>query len=171
MIGVPTGDASGLLVIDIDIKNGQNGGAWLDANADALPSTRTHKTRSGGLHLVFKMPTGFDIRNSASRIAPGVDVRGNGGHAWSSMPPSPGHSIADSSEHADMPLWLIRALLHADRDPWRPSSAPARATHAAAKHPNGRDRWRGAARRHAQHQRAPRNDTLNKAAVKLRDGW
>ena len=158
MIGVPTGDASGLLVIDIDIKNGQNGGAWLDENADALPSTRTHKTRSGGLHLVFKMPTGFDIRNSASRIAPGVDVRGNGGYVI--MPPSPGYSIADSSEHADMPLWLIRACMRTETPApiQRPQERHERYTQAAID---------GEVLAVMRAPEGTRNDTLNKAAVKL----
>lgn len=158
MIGVPTGDASGLLVIDIDIKNGQNGGAWLDANADALPSTRTHKTRSGGLHLVFKMPTGFDIRNSASRIAPGVDVRGNGGYVI--MPPSPGYSIADSSEPADMPLWLIRACMRTETPApiQRPQERHERYTQAAID---------GEVLAVMRAPEGTRNDTLNKAAVKL----
>jgi hypothetical protein len=109
MIGVPTGRLSGLVIIDVDIKGGQPGMDWLDSHATLLPETRTHKTRSGGLHLVFKYPDGFDIRNSASRIAPGVDVRAEGGYAcW---PGSPGYSIADHTRPAEMPGWLIQACL------------------------------------------------------------
>lgn len=109
MIGVPTGEASDLVVIDVDIKHDQPGMAWLTKNADALPPTRTHKTQSGGLHLVFKRPEGFDIRNSASRVAPGIDVRAEGGYIVS--PPSPGYQIADNTPPADMPQWLIRACM------------------------------------------------------------
>ena len=158
MIGVPTGDASGLLVIDIDIKNGQNGQAWLDANADALPSTRTHKTRSGGLHLVFRMPTGIDIRNSASRIAPGVDVRGNGGYII--VPPSPGYSVADACEPADMPQWLIRACMRTEAPApvHRPQERHERYTQAAID---------GEVLAVMRAPEGTRNDTLNKAAVKL----
>jgi hypothetical protein len=58
MIGVPTGRASGLVVVDVDVKNGAQGDAWLQENAEALPETRTHRTQSGGLHLVFRAPEG-----------------------------------------------------------------------------------------------------------------
>jgi hypothetical protein len=117
MIGVPTGARSGLVVIDVDIKNGAQGGAWLEAHKEALPQTRTHKTQSGGLHLVFRAPDGVSIRNSASRVASGVDVRGEGGYViW---PGSPGYAVADETEPAEMPKWLIRACL-----PPAPDAAP-----------------------------------------------
>lgn len=117
MIGVPTGLASGWVVVDVDIKNGAQGRVWLDENADALPPTRTHKTRSGGLHLIFQNPPDIQIRNSASRIAPGIDVRGEGGYVI--VPPSDGYTVADATEPAEMPLWLIRACL----PPARPEPA------------------------------------------------
>lgn len=124
MIGVPTGSASGLIVIDVDVKNGAQGDAWLQENADALPPTRTHRTRSGGLHLVFRQPDGVEIRNSASRVAPGVDVRGSGGYViW---PGSPGYAVADASEPAEMPRWLIRACMAPEPTevPPRPATDP-----------------------------------------------
>ncbi len=123
MIGVPTGSPSGIVVIDIDIKHGQPGMDWLHANADALPPTRTHKTRSGGLHLLFKAPEGVEIRNSASRVAPGVDVRGEGGYViW---PPSPGYHLESSAPIEEMPRWLIRACLREDTPPAAPAARPA----------------------------------------------
>jgi hypothetical protein len=109
LIGVPTGHASGIVVIDIDVKNGAPGMAWLRENAHALPETRRHRTRSGGLHLLFAMPDGAEIRNSAGRIAPGVDVRGTGGYVV--FPPSPGYSVVDHLLPAAMPRWLIKACL------------------------------------------------------------
>jgi hypothetical protein len=159
MIGVPTGRASGLVVIDVDVKNGARGQEWLDYNQDALPETRTHRTRSGGLHLVFRMPADVEIRNSASRVAPGIDVRGEGGYIV--VPPSPGYAVADASEPAEMPLWLIRACLPPET-PRAPVAPPER--------------------RHERYVQAAldaevlavsragegtRNDTLNRAAVKL----
>jgi hypothetical protein len=46
LIGVPTGAASGIDVLDVDPRHG--GHMWLDWNANRLPPTRTHRTRSGG---------------------------------------------------------------------------------------------------------------------------
>lgn len=112
MIGMPTGAASGLIAIDIDIKGGAQGGAWLKSRSHLLPSTRTHKTRSGGLHLIFLLPLDAEIRNSASRVAPGVDVRGSGGYVI--LPPSPGYAVADPTPPAEMPGWLIAACMKPD---------------------------------------------------------
>jgi hypothetical protein len=112
LIGVPTGPVSGLVAIDIDIRDGADGMAWLNSHASDLPMTRTHKTRSGGLHLIFKYPEGFEIRNSAGKMALGVDIRGSGGYIV--YPPSPGYQIADPTAPADMPMWLITACRQAN---------------------------------------------------------
>ncbi len=115
LIGVPTGEASGHVIVDVDHHGAVSGRPWLDANKDALPQTRTHRTGGGGLHLVFAYPAGRDIRNSAGRIAPGVDVRANGGYAcW---PPSPGYEIVDDTPPAEMPEWLIKACCKPDPGP------------------------------------------------------
>src|ERR1700693_4014985 len=71
LVGVPTGEITGFDVLDID----PNGTRW--AIDQDLPITRTHKTRRG-THYLFNH--GADLRNSASKIAPGVDVRANGGY-------------------------------------------------------------------------------------------
>lgn len=159
MIGMPTGKASGLVVIDVDVKNGAAGDAWLQENTDALPETRTHRTQSGGLHLVFLAPDGVEIRNSASRVAPGVDVRGEGGYVI--LPGSPGYTVADATPPAQMPQWLIRACL--------PTEAPKPVI----------DRPYGDYERYVQAAvdgeiaqviragEGTRNATLNNAAVKL----
>jgi hypothetical protein len=115
MIGVPTGKVSGWVAIDVDIKGSNSGMAWLETNAAALPPTRTHRTRSGGLHLIFRYPTDTEIRNSAGRLAPGIDVRGEGGYII--VPPSPGYAVADPIEPAEMPGWLIHACMKPDPPP------------------------------------------------------
>jgi len=127
LIGMPTGRVSGLVAIDIDIRPGHTGMDWLDEHRYALPETRTHKTRSGGLHLLFRVPEDIDIRNSASRIAPGVDVRGEGGYII--LPPSPGYAVADESEPAEMPRWLIRACMPPEVAPAAPQAPRAAARH------------------------------------------
>jgi hypothetical protein len=108
LIGVPTGEASGFFVVDLDVKEGVSGLEWLAENQHRIPRTRTHRTRSGGQHLLFAMPAGRSIRNSASKLAPGVDVRGSGGYVI--VPPSTGYAIADDTMPAEAPSWLLDAI-------------------------------------------------------------
>jgi len=75
LVAMPTGAVSGADVLDIDPRHG--GLDWYEANKYRLPPTRTVRTRSGGLHLYFQHAVG--LRNSVSRIAPGVDIRADGG--------------------------------------------------------------------------------------------
>ena len=104
LIGVPTGQVSGLDVLDIDPRNG--GQRWLDANVGKLPVTRWHGTRSGGFHVLFQHAEG--VRNTAATIAPGVDTRGDGGYVvwW----PSHGGSVLNPRSLAEWPRWILIAL-------------------------------------------------------------
>jgi hypothetical protein len=122
MIGVPTGDTSGFFCLDLDVKNGGGGLEWLAANQHRLPDTRRHRTRSGGVHLLFAMPEGRTIRNSAGRIALGVDVRGNGGYIIA--PPSPGYLVDEAMAPAPAPAWLLD-LIDPPKAPEAPRPAPA----------------------------------------------
>lgn len=117
LIAVPTGPTSDLAVVDLDVKHGGGGLEWLAANQHRLPRTRQHGTRSGGRHLLFAYPKGRTIRNSASKVAPGVDVRGAGGYII--VPPSDGYTITDDTMPAEMPAWLLDLL-----DPPRVAPAP-----------------------------------------------
>jgi hypothetical protein len=113
-IGIPTGAASGLFVVDLDDKEGRNGSEnWSDLCAlhrgDGSPIE--HRTGSGGLHLVYAHTEG--LRNSASKLAPGVDVRGEGGYiaAAPSVHPN-GERYAWSegaldSQPAPPPPWVV----------------------------------------------------------------
>ena len=86
MIGVPTGARSGLMVLDVDCKNGVDGLANLLA-AGVDPFTLTPVvvgTPSGGRH--FYMQTAGQLGNSVGQLAEGVDVRGDGGFII--VPPS-----------------------------------------------------------------------------------
>ncbi|HVE23107.1 MAG TPA: bifunctional DNA primase/polymerase [Acidocella sp.] len=113
MIGMRMGKPSGLIAVDIDPRHG--GENWLATHLADLPETRIHSTMSGGVHLLFRAPD-VEIRNSASKIAPGVDVRGEGGYII--VPPSPGYSIENPDvDIADLPAWL-EALC-------KPAQAPA----------------------------------------------
>jgi len=71
-IGLATGYE--FFVLDID----PDGMAWYEAND--LPTTHEAVTGRGGRHLLYRMPSGGVVKNSAGKIAPGVDVRGIGGY-------------------------------------------------------------------------------------------
>jgi hypothetical protein len=100
LIGVPTGEASGLAVLDVDRKNG--GAEWYEANKSPLGETHIHRTGSGGLHLVYQHKAG--LKCSASKIAPGIDVRASGGYViwW----PAEGLEVRDAPL-AEWPDWLF----------------------------------------------------------------
>ena len=79
-IGVATGKPSGLIALDIDRdKGGFECFDQLIHVIGALPETLTQKTGSDGFHYLFSAPTG-PIRNSASRLGAGIDIRGDGGY-------------------------------------------------------------------------------------------
>lgn len=81
-IGLACG-ASRLAVIDIDVKNGVDGratwGELLEQYGYALGETVCQETPSGGAHYLYQM-NGVTIRNSASKLGPGLDTRGDGGY-------------------------------------------------------------------------------------------
>ncbi len=56
LIGVPTGRISGLVAIDVELRDGKRGLEWLRAHREVVSPTRVHRTRSGGLHLLFRAP-------------------------------------------------------------------------------------------------------------------
>jgi hypothetical protein len=77
LLGVPTGQVTGLFVLDLDTTRHTAAAEWFERHAPYLPETRQQTTRSGGLHLFFRHVDG--LRNSAGRIAQGVDTRAEGG--------------------------------------------------------------------------------------------
>ena len=106
LIGVPTGVATGIFVLDVDSAKHDTAAEWLERQAPYLPDTRTHCTQSGGLHLLFKHRPG--LRNTQGRLATGVDTRGDGGYAlWWPAAIEHGHHRAPIAE---LPDWLIEAL-------------------------------------------------------------
>jgi hypothetical protein len=112
LVGVPAGEVSGLDVLDIDTRQG--GSAWFAKHRDRLPATRVHRTRSGGLHLLFRHQ---GMRCSAGRIAAGVDVRASGGYAiwW----PAVGCPVLWEVPPAKWPEWLRPQLASPARPPTR----------------------------------------------------
>jgi Bifunctional DNA primase/polymerase, N-terminal len=119
LIGAPTGAASGIDVVDLDMKNGHNGIAAFETICAGrpLPPHPVVQTVSGGRHLLFRTTPGRTARCSASRIAPGIDVRGAGGYVI--VPPSPGYVLLQRADLHPAPDWLLDLL-----DPPRSQRAP-----------------------------------------------
>lgn len=126
-VGIVTGAASGLFVLDVDPGHGGDTSlADLLAVHGPLPETVESLTGGGGRHIFFKHPGGT-IRNSAGKLGPGLDVRGDGGYIVA--PPSVHVSggcyqwTADPGETplTEAPAWLLARLR--DETP-RPAGAP-----------------------------------------------
>jgi len=110
-----------VLDVDLDPAKGINGPQSLSELTNkhgALPPTLTSKTPRGGAQLFFLL-NGSDIRNSSSKIGPGLDIRGEGGYVI--LPPSvrddgtpyqwcdtPG---VTADHPVEAPKWLIDAAL------------------------------------------------------------
>ena len=111
LIGVPTGAISGLDVLDLDLVKHAEAANWLKENREWLPVTRVHRTRSGGLHILFTHATA--VRNSQGRVCAGIDVRGDGGYIiwW----PAIGCSVLTQATLAPWPPWLLLQVLPLER--------------------------------------------------------
>jgi hypothetical protein len=128
LVGVATGNPSQLAVLDLDKKHAE-ARDWYVVHRDRLQPTRTHRTRSGGLHLLFGHLDG--LRNSASKIAKGVDVRADGGYIvwW----PAAGLQVLSDEPIAPWPDDLIEALAEpASAAPLPPLPPPVRTPHRVA---------------------------------------
>jgi hypothetical protein len=109
-IGIVTGD--GLLVLDVDIKGGRPGveSHRLLVDDFELPeSTFSTHTVSGGRHYFFQVPPGVKVKNSANVLAPGLDVRGDGGYVVAPGSTIGGsvYRVANDEQIAIAPPWLV----------------------------------------------------------------
>ena len=86
-VALATGKPSGVWVVDLDGPDAVELFKKLRAEAGDDSRAMTSITNRG-YHLFYEMPNdGTDIRNSAGKIGPGIDVRGTGGYVV--LPPSP----------------------------------------------------------------------------------
>jgi hypothetical protein len=105
LVGVATGAVSGVSVVDIDKKH-PDAHQWWSENRSRLLPARVHRTRSGGLHLLYRHRDG--LRNSAGLIARGIDVRADGGYIiwW----PAAGLPVLADGGIKPWPQWLDALL-------------------------------------------------------------
>lgn len=138
LVGVPTGQANNLYVIDVDPA----GMSWLEEHREQfLGCARVHDTRRHGRHLLYEMPADGSGNNSASKLAPGVDTRGEGGYViW--WPAHGCRSWVNGQEQGPPPIEMPKAA------PPPPASGNG---HNRAKHQQGERH--GALLRMASHLR------------------
>jgi hypothetical protein len=112
-VGIRTGAESRLVVLDIDLDHGgEESLAALETEHGPLPQTIEVQTGGGGRHIFFLHP-GWRVPNSAGKLGPGLDVRGDGGYVVA--PPSPHPSgqrydwirSPEDCDLADAPHWLF----------------------------------------------------------------
>jgi len=161
-IGLDCG-RSGVLAVDLDRDDDRDGLAiWATLGIDDAGALQSQTPR-GGRHLVFSA-NGAALGNSAGRLGPGIDTRGNGGYII--LPPSQtarGQYIALNdwtATPAPVPGALVALLSKAEQQ--RTTSQTTTTG----------DRWALAALKAevdnvcAAHE-GTRNDTLNRAAYSL----
>lgn len=87
-IAIATGVVSGLVVIDIDPRNGaMDTLARLADNGHTFGKTGQVLTHSGGWHLYYRHPGG-KVTSRSNALGTGIDIKGDGGYVVA--PPSRG---------------------------------------------------------------------------------
>lgn len=169
-VGLRTGaqpHGAGIVVVDIDpAHGGEESLTDLVTTNAALPPTLQVLTGGNGRHLYFRHP-GVHVPNSAGRLGPGIDVRGDGGYVLA--PPSL-HASGRRYRWrrralAPLPGWLLEMAVNG-----RETSVPTRESALTPLHRP--DAWAAKAMaeeligvRHATE--GCRNHTLNRAAFAL----
>ncbi len=98
-VAIATG--RGLVALDIDPRHEGDESLRALRRRVELPATAEVTTGGGGQHLYFAVP-GVTIRNSASKLGKGLDVRGDGGYVVA--PPSVHQSGQRYAWHGDAPV-------------------------------------------------------------------
>ena len=120
-IGCATGPKSGFWALDADRdKLANKDGVAALAQLGALPDTVEQATPRGGSHKLFKWDQNRPVRNSVSKLGPGIDTRGAGGYIilapsirddgaqyqWSISP--------ENGKITDAPDWLYEEIRKTD---------------------------------------------------------
>jgi Bifunctional DNA primase/polymerase, N-terminal/Primase C terminal 2 (PriCT-2) len=114
-LGVPTGLVNRIFVIEGDTKKGHNVDGLasikaLERKHGRLPATLMAVSPTGSVHRFYRHPgKGFRVKMSVSEIAPGVDIKGDGGMVF--VPPSVRtdgtYRWLNKLPIADAPDWLL----------------------------------------------------------------
>jgi hypothetical protein len=113
-IGLPTGVVNGLFVVDVDTlvghdHDGRESLIKLEIKYGSLPRTRMAESPTGSRHYYYKQPLGVRIPCNASKLGPGIDVRGDGGFVMAPPSDRPKRGRYAWINHVDIaaaPKWL-----------------------------------------------------------------
>lgn len=129
-------DRSGFVVIDLDTHDETANGltAWqklLKDHGGEFGDTFTVATANGGLHLYYLRPDGVTVKNSASKLAPGIDVRGKGGYVVgpnSTIKTTDGleatYEVVRDEVIRELPEWLLGLLVEDKKSQLLPAYEP-----------------------------------------------
>ena len=116
-VAVATGSASGLLVLDVDPRNGGDESLKKVLGGREIPRTPTVRTGGGGSHFYFQLPQDATIKSRPSGLD-GLDIKAEGGYV---IAPQSLHQSGNRYLWADdfspsevslakVPLWLKQLL-------------------------------------------------------------
>lgn len=120
-VGIGTGP-SGLVVVDLDMPKRKSSTdtpsgvttftALCERAGQAVPTTRTVRTASGGVHLYFTTPPGVRLGNTAGRLGKRIDTRAWGGYvvAPGSLTSTGAYAVVNDAPTAPLPEWLCSHL-------------------------------------------------------------
>jgi hypothetical protein len=110
-VAIATGTVSGVFVLDVDGIDAESELRRLEKEHGQLPPSVEAITPRPGRHVYFRCPAA-PLRNSAGKIAPGIDTRADGGYviAPPSIHPSGRRyawSVDTANTVAPAPDWLL----------------------------------------------------------------
>lgn len=117
-LGIVTGFASSVVVLDIDGPEGEESLRQLEEKRGPLPETWEAVTGGGGRHIYFSCPANVSELKNAVKFLPGLDIRANGGQV---LAPGSLHYTGayyewellhhpEEVELAGMPDWLFTII-------------------------------------------------------------
>jgi hypothetical protein len=133
-IGIRTGLASGIWVLDVDGPEGEAGLRAAQAAHGRLPATRQSQSARGA-HLWWRTDT--PVQCSAGRVAAGIDVRGDNGYVL--VPPSIhpsglAYHWVTTEPLAVAPQWLLQLTCKRPPSSTTPPSTPPTQPPAGPRH-------------------------------------
>ncbi len=114
-IGMPTGRESGVVVLDVDPRNGGAESFYqLQEKYGKIPVTTSQKTGGQGSHFIFEYPKGKSVSNATNLGGfSGIDIKADGGYIL--LPPSKTKTdyswVDPTAKPAPLPPWLLELIV------------------------------------------------------------